>query len=119
MSYSWCNAFKYNEQDQSCSLALLNYLEDPNDGEEATSIMISESAEQSLKMYCRGGENCCGREDNRLCDEGEGDCDHDDQCAGVLQCGQDNCATQSGGYWDSEDDCCERRCSTDRPCPQV
>ena len=32
--------------------------------------------------------------------EGEGDCDHDDQCAGLLQCGEDNCATKSGGYWD-------------------
>ena len=26
--------------------------------------------------------------------EGEGDCDHDDQCAGVLECGLDNCATK-------------------------
>ena len=118
MSYSWCNAFKYNEQDQSCSLALLNYLEDPNDGEEATSIMISESAEQSLKMYCRGGENCCGREDNRLCGEGEGDCDHDDQCSGHLRCGNNNCVHKSGGLWDHTDDCCERRCSADRPCDQ-
>ena len=24
------------------------------------------------------------------------------QCAGLLECGQNNCAAQSGGYWDEE-----------------
>ena len=31
---------------------------------------------------------------------GEGDCDHDDQCAGLLECGTDNCLTKTGGLWD-------------------
>ena len=29
----------------------------------------------------------------RLCGEGEGDCDADDQCSGQLECGTNNCAT--------------------------
>ena len=33
--------------------------------------MISSEEVDSLKMYCRGSENCCGRETNRICDEGE------------------------------------------------
>ena len=100
-------------------MGVVTYLEDPPPGDTAESIMVKEDIISSLKMWCRGSTNCCGKEATHLCVEGEGDCDHDDQCAGVLQCGQDNCATQSGGYWDPEDDCCERRCSTDRPCPQV
>ena len=51
-------------------------MEDPDIGESSVTIMVSDDIIDSLKMYCRGGENCCGREDNRLCDEGEGDCDH-------------------------------------------
>ena len=31
---------------------------------------------------------------------GEGDCDHDDQCAGLLECGNNNCLTKTGGLWD-------------------
>ena len=31
---------------------------------------------------------------------GEGDCDHDDQCAGLLECGHNNCLTKTGGLWD-------------------
>ena len=56
---------------------------------------------------------------SRLCGEGEGDCHSDEDCQGTLQCGEDNCPVQSGGLWDEEDDCCERRCSSDRPCAQV
>ena len=71
-----------------------------------------------LCIYC----SCCGTEWRRLCNEGEGDCDTDDQvpthfihssvfissyfifiqCSGLLECGSDNCATKSGGYWDGE-----------------
>ena len=109
----------------------MTYLEDPDVGETAVTVMISEEAE-NLKMYCRGGESCCGKESNRLCAEGdaallndviddgeagEGDCEHDDECDGVwLQCGTDNCS-KSGGSWDPEDDCCERKCSSAKPCP--
>ena len=49
-------------------------------------------------------------------DTGEGDCDHDDQCSGLLECGSDNCATKTGGYWDEGDDCCQKKCTGDRQC---
>ena len=50
-----------------------------------------------------------------LCGEGEGDCNHDLECEGLLECGHDNCA-MTGGLWDNEDDCCQARCTADRPC---
>ena len=34
---------------------------------------------------------------------------------GSMICGTDNCP-YTGGRWDSEDDCCERRCTPDHPC---
>ena len=40
-----------------------------------------------------------------LCQEWEGDCDDDSQCAGSLKCGNDNCPAQFN--WPSEHDCCE------------
>ena len=51
--------------------------------------MVSSDARNSLKMNCRGGENCCSKDDK--CKWGEGDCDHDDQCVGMLKCGNNNC----------------------------
>ena len=42
-------------------------------------IMVNEAAADSLPMTCRGGERCCSKEEGRLCGEGEGDCDTDDQ----------------------------------------
>ena len=57
----------------------------------------------------RGGESCCQQEPTRLCGLGEGDCQEDRDCAGLLVCGSDNCATKSGGHWDPTDDCCEKR----------
>ena len=86
-------------------------------GSSALEVMITTTAAASLNMYCRGGDGCCGREDtrwgsatlllgstssgvqdlctvlSRLCGEGEGDCDADDQCSGQLECGTNNCAT--------------------------
>ena len=41
--------------------------------------MVNEAAADILPMTCRGGERCCGQEESRLCDEGEGDCDTDNQ----------------------------------------
>lgn len=69
--------------------------------------MLSEEEVDGLDMTCRGGEGCCGRESNRQCGEGEGDCDEDEECQGLLQCGTDNCRTKSGGAWDLTDDCCQ------------
>jgi hypothetical protein len=51
------------------------------------------------------------------CTEGEGDCNSNEECKGMLECGSDNCA-QFPGTWGSEDNCCERRCTEDRPCGQ-
>ena len=60
---------------------------------------------------------------------GDGDCNHDSDCEGSLICGNNNCnkevihvklffeyfltifTTFKGGLWDSEDDCCARKCS--------
>ena len=54
-------------------------------------------------MVCRGGEHCCGKEETRICNINEGDCNNDEECSGTLQCGSNNCPVQSGGYWDPED----------------
>ena len=97
----------------------MTFLEDPEPGETSAVIMMDTDIIPSLNQICRGGERYCGPETTRLCGEGEGDCAKDEDCAGSLQCGEDNCPVKSGGLWDSQDDCCERRCSSDRPCPQV
>ena len=39
-------------------------------GETAESVMVSSDEVDNLKMYCRGSENCCGKENNRICAEG-------------------------------------------------
>ena len=52
-------------------------------------MMVSSEAAAGLKLYCRGGEGCCGREDERLCGAGEGDCDHDDQVAHGCRAGNE------------------------------
>ncbi len=113
-----CNAFKYDNASDLCDMGYLTFLEDPGPGESPVAIMVDTEVIDSLDRVCRGGERCCGPEVTRICGEGEGDCHRDEDCAGTLQCGEDNCG-QSGGLWDAEDDCCERRCSSDRPCPQV
>ena len=89
-----CNSFSYQANTQECQMGAITYLEDPAPGETSVRLMVVEEVVDSLKMYCRGGDGCCGVGTNRLCLEGEGDCDHDDQCAGVLECGLDNCATK-------------------------
>eukprot|EP00961_Rhodomonas_salina_P238356 3221588-Rhodomonas_salina.1 len=43
---------------------------------------------------------CCTQRGN--CQVGEGDCDYDDECAGNLKCGSDNCPVGSQKDWD----CC-------------
>ena len=68
---------------------------------------------------------CCGGDDGGCHDAlewlhiGDGDCDSDDDCAGDLVCGTDNCGRQEGFDishwpvesqcgWDTTDDCCCR-----------
>ena len=40
-------------------------------GQISVTVMVAQEEMDSLKMFCRGGENCCGRETNRLCAEGK------------------------------------------------
>ena len=52
-----------------------------------------------------GDDACCDGQ----CAAGEGDCDYDSDCFGVLKCGDNNCMTnfdKTGKEWDSTDDCC-------------
>ena len=49
---------------------------------------------------------------------GEGDCDSDSECSGLLECGTDNCLTKTGGHWDPGDDCCQPRCDVTRQCEE-
>ena len=110
---SACNAYSY--EDNLCKMAALNFLENPLPGETAKSIMVNTAAQESLDLYCRGGHHCCRPENHNLCKEGEGDCNHDRDCQGLLVCGKDNCGG-SGGLWDGTDDCCEKKCTEDHPC---
>ena len=56
-----------------------------------------------------GNSECC--KEQGPCGEGEGDCDQDNECAGSLECGQDNCAWGMDplGSWD---DCCQDPATT-------
>lgn len=80
-------------------------------------MMVEVTAAETLPRTCRGGEHCC--RPDFPCGEASGDCNQDQDCQGALVCGTDNCMTSgghSGGRWDEDDDCCERRCSWERPC---
>ena len=56
------------------------------------------------------GFHCCQPDSAKMCLDGEGDCNQDEDCSGNLICGDNNCLNwrQAGGLWDEEDDCCER-----------
>ena len=82
-------------------------------------VMVSDSATKTLPRYCRGGEHCCTRDIPVLCGEGEGDCNTNGDCAGLLECGRQNCESEfgsAGGLWDAGDDCCHQKCTDNRPC---
>merc|ERR1719430_2987928 len=55
---------------------------------------------------CKGGDSCCSA--GFPCQAGEGDCDSDEQCAGDLQCGENNCDRKNYASFDATDDCCQR-----------
>ena len=71
-------------------------------------------------LVCDGNLNKCRKEaanigqydtqfcsqGDRLCQEWEGDCDHDAECAGDLKCGTDNCNQPQHYSWLSDSDCC-------------
>ena len=79
---------------------------------------------------------CCGGDDGGCHDAlewlhiGDGDCDSDDDCAGDLVCGTDNCGRQEGFDishwpvesqcgWDTTDDCCCRPTDDDGGCTTI
>ena len=107
-----CNAYSFKGDE--CTLAKVEYLEDPDVDAEEKEIYIDMSAKKLMVTKCRGGERCCTADN--LCSEGEGDCENDQGCGGISICGQNNCPIKTGGRWDSEDDCCTRRCTPEHPC---
>ena len=63
---------------------------------------------QEAQPRCNPADNdyyCCTS--NNPCDIGEGDCDSDDECAGNLVCGTENCAAGN-----SYMDCCTTTAGT-------
>ena len=51
----------FNESDNKCELAYLDYLEDPASGQTPKLFYIDYDDVLNLHMYCRGGEHCCHR----------------------------------------------------------
>ena len=54
-------------------------------------MMVLQTSLDTLPMTCRGGDHCCARNDVKLCAQDEGDCNTDQDCAGSLVCGDNNC----------------------------
>merc|ERR1719500_2650588 len=116
-----CNAFQW--VGQNCEMAQLTSIGDNDAGPTSNFqlVMVLISAIGSLTRVCSGGEHCCHMNGGNLCTEGQGDCNEDRECAGLLECGQDNCISEyskTGGLWDPSDDCCRPRCTLERPCGQ-
>ena len=64
------------------------------------------------KRGCTGGKGdgeCCESDDpeDEKCEEGQGDCDKDDGCAGDLVCGKNNCREYHKDAGPKED-CCRK-----------
>ena len=71
-----------------------------------------------VNLLCDGNLKTCRKEstpvdsgsfcstNGRLCQEMEGDCDNDIECAGSLKCGTDNCNLPGQSTWPSSHDCC-------------
>ena len=99
---------------------MVDFLEDPEPGNTAKVFYIDVDALDNIAMYCRGGYSCCMKGYTNRCGEGDGDCNEDEDCDGSMICGNNNCNKWRSltGLWDSEDDCCERRCTVDHPCKE-
>jgi hypothetical protein len=67
---------------------------------EAWTSILAGPLQSGPPATCKGIDNGC-----TLIPAGDGDCDSDNDCAGNLVCGTDNCE-QSSGQYDSTDDCC-------------
>ena len=111
----------------------MNYLEE-SDGNPMVEILIDMDVVYSIDMKCRGGlirlgiffatlslyvlgYHCCSRD--RVCQEGEGSCNRDDECLNGDVCRAGSCTSSfghSGGLWDPSDSCCEKRCTEQHLC---
>ena len=80
------------------------------EGEQCT-----QNADCQVNLLCDGNQKTCRKDAtglaspgqycaSNLCQEWEGDCDDDSECAGSLKCGNDNCPAQFN--WPATHDCC-------------
>merc|ERR1711892_444504 len=109
-SQSSCNAWKFDDNSLLCSMGQIEYLED-TDGTPTVEIHVEIKTIAEVDMKCRGSARCCTIQS---CGLMEGACTDDEECDNGLICSSDVCPT--GALWDSEDKCCEQRCTTAHPC---
>ena len=76
-----------------------------------TKLLFFPPTSTDLDQRCKGVPStnwgCCSKA--RKCNLGGGDCDRDDDCAGNLKCGSDNCRkdfSSTGSNWSDSADCC-------------
>jgi hypothetical protein len=119
---SQCNAFKYDKPSKICYLAEVTFLEDHQPGVVNEEFHVAFDVTKNVKLVCYGGDHCCRPENP--CVLNEGDCNSEHDCTGWANiCGINNClklgiSNRLGSLWTTEDDCCERRCTPEHPCPQ-
>ena len=77
-------------------------------------IFVVSQCEDPTEDNFEFSEDCCADREGG-CNEGVGDCDGDEQCAGDLVCGADNCAAlwPALGY-PPESDCCVSQANAQR-----
>ena len=88
----------------------------PTPGVAAEGEQCTQNKDCQSTLLCDGNQNLCRKDatqlanpsgsfcNNNLCQEWEGDCDKDSDCAGSLKCGNNNCPAHF--YWPSGHDCC-------------
>ena len=111
----------------------INYLEE-SDGNPMVEILVDIDIIHSIDLICRGGDilnydvliiqskyclgyHCCSRD--RVCSEGEGSCNRDDECKNGDVCRIGSCTSffgHSGGLWEPTDSCCQKRCTEQHLC---
>ena len=91
MSYSSCLSFDHVAS--SNSVIFLYY-------------QIATNPKCNPKTWASYSKICCTDDANEPCGLGEGDCDTDEECAGDLVCGTNNCLPMGSGL-KTRSDCCE------------
>ena len=108
-----CNSFKL--KNSICEIGKIKYLKEFEENDPPREPFYVVDKVPAIYKHCRGGDNCCSTENQ--CQRDKGDCDEDEHCYGHgLICGEKNCGKTDSGLWDSNDDCCTKRCSSDHPC---